>query len=491
MNLSVLCRCCPARSEAILMRGCCLQIMVLVAGAVLSSTVLAGPAPVFELLPDGTKVRAGSAVKQQGIRPRHRLQDQRLRDSRVTVPGATQSGVPAKKVRVSRSAPRHSRPQIYRPKSPAATRNGLMHIVRRGDTLRRIARKYRVSVGYLIQVNHLKSPYRLYPGQSLIIVRRKASSAEIARLNYLLRKKNISPITYITSPRRVKRRLIGLKQNRKQNRTPNHSPQRHQRQKRTRKDSLNDDAYVRAYRTEHKNQGVPQQQRQRIGSEEERLLTEDENSVVRQKNDRNPVHRPTISQKRSTIRQNDWGNRTRRSKRRTSRKGRTAHGDGRENSRSLPRDKQQVAKLSRNFSRRRDSVIRSRLPRAAVFQRRRKVRWRWPTRGSIVKKYSKQTKGIDIAGHYGQSVSAAASGLVVYIGNSLIRYGNLVIIKHSKSYFSAYAHNQRLLVKKGQVVRSGQKIAEMGSTGTSRVKLHFEIRKDGKSVDPLRYLPRR
>ncbi|HAB84770.1 MAG TPA: peptigoglycan-binding protein LysM, partial [Pseudomonas sp.] len=100
-------------------------------------------------------------------------------------------------------------------------------------------------------------------------------------------------------------------------------------------------------------------------------------------------------------------------------------------------------------------------------------------------------KGIDIAGELGQPVLAASDGTVVYAGSGLRGYGELVIIKHSDTYVSAYGHNRRLLVREGQQVKAGQSIAEMGSTGTDRVKLHFEIRRQGKPVDPLQYLPRR
>ena len=100
-------------------------------------------------------------------------------------------------------------------------------------------------------------------------------------------------------------------------------------------------------------------------------------------------------------------------------------------------------------------------------------------------------KGIDIAGELGQPVLAAADGAVVYDGSGLRGYGELVIIKHSDAYVSAYGHNRRLLVREGQQVKVGQHIAEMGSTGADRVKLHFEIRRQGKPVDPLQYLPRR
>ncbi len=100
-------------------------------------------------------------------------------------------------------------------------------------------------------------------------------------------------------------------------------------------------------------------------------------------------------------------------------------------------------------------------------------------------------KGIDIAGELGQPVVAAANGSVVYAGRGLLGYGDMIIIKHGDDFLSAYAHNSRLLVKEGEQVRVGQKIAEMGSSGTDRVKLHFEIRRRGQPVDPLGYLPKR
>ncbi|WP_130831299.1 murein hydrolase activator NlpD [[Erwinia] mediterraneensis] len=120
--------------------------------------------------------------------------------------------------------------------------------------------------------------------------------------------------------------------------------------------------------------------------------------------------------------------------------------------------------------------------------------WRWPTDGKIIDNFSAAeggNKGIDISGTRGQPVVATASGRVVYAGNALRGYGNLIIIKHNDDYLSAYAHNDTMLVREQQEVKAGQKIAAMGSTGTSSVRLHFEIRYKGKSVNPLRYLPQR
>ena len=119
------------------------------------------------------------------------------------------------------------------------------------------------------------------------------------------------------------------------------------------------------------------------------------------------------------------------------------------------------------------------------------VDWSWPVNGKLLTGFNDaaSAKGLDIAGSQGQSVLAAAPGKVVYCGSSLRGYGKLVIIKHNKTYLSAYAHNSQILVKEGQEITKGQKIAEMGSSDTDRVKLHFEIRKLGKPVDPAKYLP--
>ena len=119
-------------------------------------------------------------------------------------------------------------------------------------------------------------------------------------------------------------------------------------------------------------------------------------------------------------------------------------------------------------------------------------KWLWPTKGRVIKSFSageQGNKGIDIAGQRGQPIVSTAAGTVVYSGNALRGYGNLIIVKHNDNYLSAYAHNDRLLVSEGQSVKSGQKIATMGSSGSKSVKLHFEIRYQGKSVNPKRYLP--
>ena len=118
--------------------------------------------------------------------------------------------------------------------------------------------------------------------------------------------------------------------------------------------------------------------------------------------------------------------------------------------------------------------------------------WTWPAKGQLVRGYGKGERGgIDIGGRRGQPVVAARSGRVVYSGSGLVGYGRLVIIKHGERLLTAYGHNDRVLVKEGQTVRAGQKIAEMGSTGAERVKLHFEVRRDGKPLNPMKYLPRR
>lgn len=120
--------------------------------------------------------------------------------------------------------------------------------------------------------------------------------------------------------------------------------------------------------------------------------------------------------------------------------------------------------------------------------------WLWPAKGKVLAKFSSAepvNKGVDIAGNSGEPIVSAASGTVVYAGQGLRGYGNLVIIKHDDAYLSAYAHARKILVKESQSIKAGQKIAEIGSTGTDSVKLHFEIRKNGKPVDPLYYLPKR
>lgn len=122
------------------------------------------------------------------------------------------------------------------------------------------------------------------------------------------------------------------------------------------------------------------------------------------------------------------------------------------------------------------------------------ITWIWPTQagnGVLAGFDEQKNKGIDIAGKAGDPVLASADGRVVYAGAGLRGYGNLIILKHNNTYLTAYAHNQSLLVKEDQNVRKGQKIAEMGATDTDRVKLHFEIRRQGKPVDPARYLPPR
>jgi len=122
------------------------------------------------------------------------------------------------------------------------------------------------------------------------------------------------------------------------------------------------------------------------------------------------------------------------------------------------------------------------------------VSWVWPVAGKVIRNYkanAPRKKGIGISGRRGQAVTAAASGKVVYSGDGLIGYGKLIIIKHNESYLSAYAHNRRVDVKEGQLVKRGEKISSMGDNENNQPMLHFEIRKNGKPVNPLAYLPRR
>jgi lipoprotein NlpD len=120
------------------------------------------------------------------------------------------------------------------------------------------------------------------------------------------------------------------------------------------------------------------------------------------------------------------------------------------------------------------------------------LNWIWPGNGAVIAGFDEvKNKGLDIGGNAGDPVLAVAEGKVVYAGSGLRGYGNLIIIKHDNTYLTAYAHNQALLVKEDQSVKKGQKIAEMGNSDADRVKLHFEVRKQGKPVDPIKYLPAR
>lgn len=118
------------------------------------------------------------------------------------------------------------------------------------------------------------------------------------------------------------------------------------------------------------------------------------------------------------------------------------------------------------------------------------IAWIWPSNGMVVAGFDEvKNKGLDIGGAEGDPVVAAADGRVVYVGAGLRGYGNLIILKHNNTFLTAYAHNKTLLIKEDQSVRKGQKIAEMGSSDADRVKLHFEVRRQGKPVDPAKYLP--
>ena len=153
--------------------------------------------------------------------------------------------------------------------------------------------------------------------------------------------------------------------------------------------------------------------------------------------------------------------------------------------------KSKVATTSRSEKKpsRSQAVATSKLPSSSI-------KWRWPISGEVVTNFStgkRENKGIDIKGKKGDSVRAAANGKIVYAGSGLRGYGKLVIVKHNDTYLSAYAHNDRIRVKEGQIVKAGQHIADIGSSGsrTDSVKLHFEIRRNGQPIDPLRVLPKR
>lgn len=131
-------------------------------------------------------------------------------------------------------------------------------------------------------------------------------------------------------------------------------------------------------------------------------------------------------------------------------------------------------------------------PVAAVAASEDDIGWIWPTGGPVLAGFDEaKNKGLDIGGKAGEPVVASADGKVVYAGAGLRGYGNLIILKHNNVYLTAYAHNQSLMVKEDQSVKKGQKIAEMGNSDADRVKLHFEVRRQGKPVDPAKYLPAR
>ncbi|MDQ6217529.1 murein hydrolase activator EnvC family protein, partial [Achromobacter insolitus] len=117
------------------------------------------------------------------------------------------------------------------------------------------------------------------------------------------------------------------------------------------------------------------------------------------------------------------------------------------------------------------------------------INWAWPASGQIVQGFNSSTKGIDIAGALGDPVTAAADGLVKYSGNGVRGLGNLIIVEHQNGFITAYAHNRAVLVKTGQTVKRGAKIAELGQSDTTSPRLHFEIRRQGQPVDPMQYLP--
>ena len=122
------------------------------------------------------------------------------------------------------------------------------------------------------------------------------------------------------------------------------------------------------------------------------------------------------------------------------------------------------------------------------------VRWSWPVNGRVIRQYSSKAprkKGIGITGKRGDSIHAAGPGKVVYSGDGLLGYGNLIIVKHNETYLSAYAHSLKVFVKEGQTVKRGQKVATMGLNENGTPMLHFEIRRNGKPVNPISYLPRR
>ena len=152
-----------------------------------------------------------------------------------------------------------------------------------------------------------------------------------------------------------------------------------------------------------------------------------------------------------------------------------------------------TSRLSSNSTSTRSSRTSSRTHNTVTASSR-SPQWRWPTEGKVISHFAAgdlTRQGIDISGRLGQPIIAAADGKVVYSGNGLRGYGNLVIIQHNETYFSAYAHNKKVLVKENEKVKSGQRIADMGKSGTDRVMLHFEIRRNGRPSNPLQYLPKK
>lgn len=156
---------------------------------------------------------------------------------------------------------------------------------------------------------------------------------------------------------------------------------------------------------------------------------------------------------------------------------------------------QQLSKSAANNRTKRPAAtnVSKRLKKSSPSKSRpRLIKWSWPAEGAVkVASSALGTKGIEISGVHGQSVKAAAGGTVVYSGSGLRGYGRLIIIKHNEDFLSAYAHNDRLLIAEGAAVKRGQQIAEMGDSDAKRVMLHFEIRRQGKAVEPSKYLPRR
>lgn len=156
----------------------------------------------------------------------------------------------------------------------------------------------------------------------------------------------------------------------------------------------------------------------------------------------------------------------------------------------LPYSEQNLAALSRGETKPEVKPEPPKPPVAAVERDPEAIDFAWPVRGRILASFSEATnKGVDIAGKPGDPVLAAAAGRVMYTGTGIRGYGKLIVIKHDNNFNSVYAHNREILVKEGQNVTRGQRIAELGDTDADSPKLHFEIRKSGKPVDPLRYLP--
>jgi murein DD-endopeptidase MepM/ murein hydrolase activator NlpD len=355
---------------------------------------------------------------------------------------------------------RHSVTKSRSRRSRQSTRR-VVYRVRRGDMVSRIARRYGVSTRSIIRANRLRRPYRLRVGQRLRIPGVK---------RHRTRRKN-----------KVQLRLKVYRVRR-----GDYLGKIARRHKVSTRDIIRLNRLRRPYR-------VKVGQRLKIP-----LETPDFPKKLSRKSKKSKKYgykttrKVTISKKGSTLKNvASKAHRTRNNTRNNTKVSRDSRKNRRYRHHNTKRSNKPTWPDNNNGWKNRERSDYGSSNRHTSNYQNKLIKWVWPTQGKLIRRYSKTTNGIGIGGISGQYIVAAAPGKIVYIGNSLGRYGKLVIIKHNKTFFTAYAHNRRLFVREGQWVNSGQKIAEMGSTGTNRVMLHFEIRKDGRSVNPMRYLPKR